>query len=114
MLLEKDSKEVAIIEALKLDSIDATKIQEHVDKAVTNYNALGTPTFLLVYAGNQNFGDFWNRFLNHMKSYDFVLECKKTVEEQVHPNASERVCDCILSRDGFDFPVTFLVVNVHK
>ena len=114
LLLEKDNKEVAIIEALKLDCINSSLIKIHVDKAVTHYNALGTPTFLLVYAGSQDFGDFWSRFLNHMSNYDFVLECKKAVKECVHPNASERVCECILSRDGFDFPVTFLVINVYK
>ena len=114
LLLDKDNKEVAILEALRLNSVNASDIKEHVDKAITNYNALGTPTFLLIYVGSPNFGDFWNRFLMYMKGYTFSLERKKAVEEQVHPNASARVCNCILSRDGFDFPVTFLAVNVYK
>ena len=114
LLLDKDNKEVAILEALRLNSVNASDIKEHVDKAITNYNALGTPTFLLIYVGSANFGDFWNRFLMYMKGYTFSLERKKAVEEQVHPNASARVCNCILSRDGFDFPVTFLAVNVYK
>lgn len=114
LLLSKDDREVAIIEAFRLSSIDTSVIKDHIDKAVTNYNALGTPTFLLVYAGSPNFGDFWNRFLNHLKRYSFELECKKSIEEKAHPNASARECDCILSRDEYDFPVTFLAVNMYK
>lgn len=114
LLLSKDEREVAIIEAFRLSSIDTSVIKDHIDKAVTNYNALGTPTFLLVYAGSPNFGDLWSRFLIHLSGYNFELECKKEIEERPHPNASARVCDCILSRDGYDFPVTFLAVNVYK
>jgi len=114
LILEKDNKEVALIEALRLSSVATGKIKEHIDKAVTNYNALGTPTFLLIYAGLSDFGDFWRRLLIHLKQYIFEIECKQAIGEKVHPNASTRVCDCILSRDGYDFPVTFLAINVYK
>lgn len=114
LLLNKGEREVAIIEALRLDCIRTQYIKEHIDKAITNYNALGTPTFLLIYAGSPHFNDFWGNLLEHLKNYCFALECKKSISEYVHPNAAMRVCDCIMSRDGFDFPVTFLVVNVFK
>lgn len=114
LILEKDNKEVALIEALRLSSVATGIIKEHIDKAVTNYNALGTPTFLLIYAGSSDFGDFWRRLLIHLKQYIFEIECKQAIGEKVHPNASTRVCDCILSRDGYDFPVTFLAINVYK
>ena len=114
LILGKDNKEVALIEALRLSSVDAGNIKMHIDKAVTNYNALGTPTFLLIYAGAPDFGAFWSRLLVHLKQYSFELECKRPIGEKVHPNASTRVCDCILSRDGYNFPVTFLAVNVYK
>ena len=114
LLMRKGNREVAIIEALRLTSVDTGTIKEHIDKAVTNYNALGTPTFLLFYAGSSDFGDFWRRLLIHLKQYSFEIECKRAIGEKVHPNASTRVCDCILSRDGYDFPVTFLAINVYK
>lgn len=114
LLMRKGNREVAIIEALRLSSVATGKIKEHIDKAVTNYNALGTPTFLLIYAGSSDFGDFWRRLLIHLKQYIFEIECKQAIGEKVHPNASTRVCDCILSRDGYDFPVTFLAINVYK
>ena len=114
LLMRKGNREVAIIEALRLTSVDTGIIKEHIDKAVTNYNALGTPTFLLFYAGSPDFGDFWRRLLIHLKQYSFEIECKRAIGEKVHPNASTRVCDCILSRDGYDFPVTFLAINVYK
>ncbi len=114
LLMRKGNREVAIIEALRLTSVDTGTIKEHIDKAVTNYNALGTPTFLLFYAGSSDFGDFWRRLLIHLKQYSFEIECKQAIGEKVHLNASTRVCDCILSRDGYDFPVTFLAINVYK
>ena len=114
LILGKDNNEAALIEAFRLSSVDTGNIKKHIDKSVTNYNALGTPTFLLIYAGSSDFGDFWSRLLVHLKQYNFELECKRPIEEKVHPNASTRVCDCILSRDGYDFPVVFLAVNVYK
>ena len=114
LLMRKGNREVAIIEALRLTSVDTGIIKEHIDKVVTNYNALGTPTFLLFYAGSPDFGDFWRRLFIHLKQYSFEIECKRAIGEKVHPNASTRVCDCILSRDGYDFPVTFLAINVYK
>ena len=36
LLLVKNHNEVAIIEALRLSSVDTTEIKKHVDKAVTN------------------------------------------------------------------------------
>ena len=114
LVLAKNNQEVALIEALRLSSVDTTEIRRHIGKAVTNYNALGTPTFLLVYAGAPCFGGFWKRFLSHLQQYSFELECRRSISEQVHPNASMRVCDCVLSREGYDFPVTFVAVNVFK
>lgn len=114
LLLAKEHHEVAIIEALRLCSVDKAEIKKHVDKAITNYNALGTSVFLIIYVGTSDFGDFWNRFIDYMKSYIFELECRREISEQVHPNASTRVCNCVLSRDGYDFPVTFLAINVYK
>jgi hypothetical protein len=95
LILGKDNNEAALIEAFRLSSVDTGNIKKHIDKSVTNYNALGTPTFLLIYAGSSDFGDFWSRLLVHLKQYNFELECKRPIEEKVHPNASTRVCDCI-------------------
>ena len=36
------------------------------------------------------------------------------VSTQVAPNAALRLSECVLSRDGYDFPVKFLAVNMYK
>ena len=50
ILLTKDGKEIAIYEGLKLSSVSTTYIDTHISKAVVNYNALGTSTFIVAYA----------------------------------------------------------------
>ena len=58
ILLKKDDTEVAIIEGLKLDCVIQNYIKNHIDKAVVNYNALGTATFIAAYVGWQIIKDF--------------------------------------------------------
>ena len=47
ILLTKAGREIAIFEGLKLDSVSTVYIDAHIDKAIVNYNALGTATFLI-------------------------------------------------------------------
>lgn len=54
ILLTKDGKEIAIYEGLKLSSVSATYIDTHISKAVVNYNALGTATFIVAYPAPQS------------------------------------------------------------
>lgn len=49
ILFTKDGKEIAIFEGLKLDSVKAAYIDQHIKKAIINYNALGTATFIVAY-----------------------------------------------------------------
>ena len=49
LLLTKSGKEIAIFEGLKLDSVNSKYIDEHIKKAIDNYNALGTATFVVAY-----------------------------------------------------------------
>jgi hypothetical protein len=114
LLLRKNDKEIAIIEALKLECLNRSYIDEHIQKAIINYNALGTPTFLLVYMDASDFNSLWNRFYEYIQDYDFGLEVIQKVSIQVTPNAALRLSDCVLSRDGYEFPVKFLAVNMYK
>lgn len=47
ILLKKNNREVAIIEGLKLDCVNQKYIKKHINKAIINYNALGTATFII-------------------------------------------------------------------
>lgn len=112
LLLTKDGKEIAIYEALRLSRLDKSKIKEHIDKSITNYNALGTPTFVAVYYNSQDFGPFWNGYYEHIKEYDYPFQIKNPIQELSHPNASTRVATMILSKDGYDFPVYFIAFKI--
>ena len=114
ILLKKDDKEVAIIEGLKLDCVNQSYIKKHIDKAVVNYNALGTATFIIAYVGVANFQNFWNGTYAYLKSFSYPLEVKRTVEEIPHTNAAVRCANLILSRDEYDFPVYFIAINIGR
>jgi hypothetical protein len=112
LLLMKENKEEAIVEALKLDSVNKSYIKEHIDKAILNYNSLGTPTFIMAYVRTEDFGKFWGKYYNHLKGYNYKLEIRQGLAELPRPNAAVRCARLILARDEYDFPVYFLAINV--
>lgn len=113
ILLTKDGKEIAIFEGLKLDSVRTSYINEHIEKAIVNYNALGTATFIVAYVTATNFEDFWERYSKHIESYEFPIQVRKKFNPLVHPNAATRIVALILTRDGFDFPVYFVAFKIN-
>jgi len=112
ILLTKDGKEIAIYEGLKIDSVNQTYIDTHIDKAIINYNALGTATFIVAYVNSSNFESFWERYSLHIENYDFPLEIRKDYYVRPHPNAAMRVATMVLTRDGYDFPVYYLAIKI--
>ena len=112
ILINKDGKEIAIYEGLKLTSVNTSYIDDHIEKAITNYNALGTATFIVAYVKTSNYEAFWDRYITHLKDLKFTLEVKKELQILSHPNASTRVANMILSRDNFDFPVYFITFKL--
>lgn len=112
ILLTKEGKEIAIFEGLKLSSVNTAYIDEHIEKAIVNYNALGTATFVVAYVCSANFESFWERYSNHIKDYKFPLQIKTQFQVLPHPNAAIRCATLILSRDGYDFPVYFIALKL--
>ena len=112
ILLTKAGREIAIFEGLKLDCVQSTYIDEHICKAIVNYNALGTATFIVAYVNTADFESFWDRYYKHIILYNFPLQIKKEFNQLTYPNAAARVASLILSRDGFDFPVYFIALKI--
>lgn len=112
LLLTKDNKEIAIFEGFKLTSVSQELIDSHINKAIINYNALGTATFIVAYVCVANFEAFWSNYFNHIENYKFALGVKMKLKEFSHPNASTRVANMILTRDGYDFPVYFIAIKI--
>lgn len=112
ILLTKAGKEIAIFEGLKLSSVNSNYIDQHINKSITNYNALGTATFVVAYVNTADFEAFWNRYVDHIGKYSFTLGIKKELSIVAHPNASTRVATMILTRDGYDFPVYYIALKI--
>ena len=112
ILLTKEGKEIAIFEGLNLKYVRTAYIDEHIEKAIINYNALGTATFIVAYVSSPDFEVFWERYSNHIRRYEFPLQIKKEFHILPHPNASIRVATMILSRNSYDFPVYFMALKI--
>ena len=113
ILISKDGKERAIFEGLKLRSVDSKYIDKHILKAIVNYNALGTATFIVAYVSSADFESFWQRYTELVKGYKYPLQIKRPLQIMGSPNAAVRIAQLILSRDGYDFPVYFMLINIH-
>ncbi|MDN9462421.1 hypothetical protein KLL49_15410 [Clostridioides difficile] len=112
LLLTKSGKEIAIFEGLKLDSVNSKYIDEHIKKAIDNYNALGTATFVVAYVNVVNYDRFWEKYYEHISNYAHNMECKSAMKELTHPNAATRIAYEVLSKDGYDFPVYFMTIKI--
>lgn len=113
ILITKEGKEVAIFEGLNLSSVNTSYIDEHIRKAIINYNALGTATFVVAYVNVADFEGFWERYTTHLKSFQFPLQIKQQLAVKPNINAAIRIAEMMLSRDGFDFPVYFIAMNLR-
>ncbi len=113
ILISKGGKEIAIFEGLKLNSVDSAYVDNHILKAIVNYNALGTATFIVAYVSSNNYESFWNRYTDYLKEYRFPLQIKRALRTKASPNAALRIASMILSRDGYDFPVFFMAININ-
>lgn len=112
ILITKDGKEIAIFEGLKLNSVCEKTINEHIDKAINNYNALGTATFIVAYVTASNYVNFWKKYYNYISTYPYNIVVKTEMTELISTNASTKVARIILAKDGFDFPVYFICFKI--
>lgn len=97
---------------MKLDSVNQSYISTHIDKAIVNYNSLGTATFIVSYVNKTDFESFWKRYSAYIEAYNFPLDVKRKYTEMTYPNASTRVASMILSRDGYDFSTCFIALKI--
>lgn len=114
ILITKEGKEIAIYEGLKLSSINTSYIDEHIEKAIVNYNALGTATFIVAYISSSNYDAFWGKYVRHLQEVDSSLNVKRELQVLPYPNASTRIAYMVISRDGYDFPVYFVAFKLLK
>lgn len=113
MLLTQEGKEVALFEAMRLSSVEKNKIGKHINKSISNYNALGTPVFVVAYVNSSAFGTFWESYYKYIKDYEYPYQVTQQIKELAYPNASTRVATIVLSKEGYDFPVYYLAFRIY-
>lgn len=117
LLLLVKGKEVALYEAMVLDGINNSYTKNHIDKAVTSYNPLGTASFVVVYYKGDDYETFWNNYLNSIMNYVFPQNIvKKSVVTELLPqrNASTHVAQVEISKGNYSFPVYFITWELQK
>lgn len=112
LLVTKSNDEIALIECLKLNSVDSTIFFKHIHKAVHSYNPLGTPVVIVSYVSTVDFSAFWLRYYDYLKSCDFGCPIVEDLRDCGAPNAASRLCCLTLSKDEFKLPVFFLSLQL--
>ena len=106
LMLYSNEKPLALMEGLKLNSIDNAKLNEHINKAMKNYDPIGCPLiYLLVYSPEKAFDDFWRRLVSYISSFSFPYEISEEFHEINTNFTQSRHGKMVLLRSGK--PVNF-------
>lgn len=111
----RDGFPVAMIEGLKVNSVDRNYIRTHIDKVLTCYDPFGCPyTYVVIYATAKKFADFWVNCLNYIQEeYRFPYTVKEEIQELNHMYASSRHAKIVLLRDDREVVVHFYALSVQ-
>jgi len=105
---------VAIIEALRLPSLDQENLDKHINKALEKYDPVGCPhAFIFTYATGKDFLSFWDKFYGYLQNYKFPYDILKSVEEISLPYSESRYAKVLLNRNGCPVNVHFYVIHVY-
>lgn len=103
ILIEEDGHTVTIIEALNLSYVDATKLDEHIDK-IYGYDTVGNKfNVILVYVKTRDFADFCKRYYAHIKEHEYVytlISSENDIKIGNSEYADLRVMKTIHDRNG--------------
>lgn len=112
LLIRREGLPFAIIEALRLRSLEREYLNTHINKALTNYDQAGCPhAFVVVYAQVNDFANFWNKLLEHVKNYQFPYPIEEALSECAVEQTEVRVAKLKLSRS--EKPVNFRIYAIH-
>ncbi|MCI9150113.1 MAG: hypothetical protein HFI42_06355 [Lachnospiraceae bacterium] len=100
---------IAMMEGLRVTSVDRNYIQTHIDKVLTCYDPFGCPyTYVIIYATVKKFADFWAKCLNYIREeYIFPYTVKEEIKELNHMYTCLRHAKVVLLREGREVVVHF-------
>lgn len=113
ILIEINKQSIALVEALKLDSVQEKYISDHIDK-IFGYDTKGYRiNYLIAYVKSRDFLEFANRYTDFVANY--VYKFKKvgcTVdEEKQYPEL--RILEIILDRNGIQIKLIHILIHMQ-
>lgn len=107
LMLCDNGNPTVILEGLKLDSLSTDKLDEHINKALTNYDPIGCPlVYILIYATMKKFDEFWNKAVEYIRKYHFPYKVSSGFQEINTAFTESRHGKIVLCRNN-------KTVNVH-
>ena len=106
LMLYNDGFPIALMEGMKLSSVDVTKIDSHINKALVNYDPIGCPlVYILMYVTTKGFKDFWENLVKHLITFKFSYEVLEDLCEISTAYTDSRHGKLILQRNGLPISV---------
>lgn len=114
-LVTDGSEPVAIMEALKLNSVDKGYITEHINKLLVNYDPQGYPcACLIMYVTCKNFGPFWDSFSDYISTFDFPYSVDKEFNDAPSSFSESRNAYMLLRRSNKLMLLTFHAIHLRE
>lgn len=109
----RDGFPVAMIEGLKVNSVNRNYIQKHIDKVLTCYDPFGCPyTYVVTYTTAKKFSEFWVNCLSYIREeYSFPYTVKEEIRELNHLYTASRHAKVVLLRDDREVTVHFYALS---
>lgn len=114
ILIEINKHPIALVEALKLDSVQERYISNHIDK-IFGYDIKGYRTnYLIAYVRSGDFSGFVNRYTDFVLNYDYKFEKVGCLvnEEKQYPEL--RVIEIILARNGIQTKLIHILIHMQN
>lgn len=114
ILIKMGNFPIALVEALRLDSVKKEYISEHIDK-IYKYDTLGFKfNFLISYVKTKNFKDFCNRYIKLIQGleYPYVLIQCMVCDSKQHPEI--RTIEMVLDREGIETKLYHVVIHMPE
>lgn len=114
LLLCKNSMPWAVVEALRLSSLDKDNLDRHINKALTKYDPVGCKnTYVLIYGMAEDFNLLWNNIVDYLKDYEFPFETIDEFNEISGDYAESKMGIVSLNRNGVMVKLHIMAVNMR-
>ena len=114
MQICKNGLPIAMIEGLKVDPVNRSYIQTHIDKVLVNYDPVGCLyAYVIFYVTSKSFSEFWRKCEDFIKNeYEFPYVVKKPLYEVNHMYTESRHAKVVLERNGKETMVHFYALAI--